>query len=58
MSLRPLYGKGPHLLLWAGSRAARGGGTVSVTPNRLNYCVMCIVYTEFTDVAAGSRPMP
>ena len=30
----------------------------SVTPNRLNYCVMCIVCTEFTHVAAGSRPMP
>jgi len=27
-----------------------------VTPNRLNYCVMCIVCAEFTDVAAGSRP--
>jgi hypothetical protein len=45
MSLRPLYG---NLLLWA----ARG--KKSVTRNHLNYCVIC---AEFTDVAAGSKPM-
>jgi hypothetical protein len=34
-----------------------GGGVVSVIPNRLNYSAMCIIYLEFRDVAAGSRPM-
>jgi hypothetical protein len=53
------YGKTPHPLLWAGSRAARGKITVSGIPNRLNYCDMFIVYiyTQFTNEAAGWRPM-
>jgi len=29
MGLQPFYGKGPHLLLWASSRAAHGKVTVS-----------------------------
>jgi hypothetical protein len=37
MGVQPLYGKGPHPLLWASSRAAREKITVSSIPNRLNY---------------------
>jgi hypothetical protein len=32
MGLQPFYGKGPHPLLWAGSRAAHGKITVSAAP--------------------------
>ena len=45
MALRPLCGKEPHLLLRAGSRAARGPRTISGIPNRQNYCVFFRVYT-------------
>jgi hypothetical protein len=44
------FDKGLHPLLWAGLRAARGKITVSRIPNCLNYCVMSIVYTQFTNV--------
>ena len=37
----------------AGSRAARGRLTVHATPNRLNYCVISAVHTQFTNVAVG-----
>jgi hypothetical protein len=50
MSTQPFYGKGPHPLLWDGSRAALGKTTVSGIPNCLNYCVIFIVYTWFTNV--------
>jgi hypothetical protein len=50
MSTQTFYGKGPHLLLWFGSRAARGKISVSGIPNCLNYCVIFIVYTWFTNV--------
>jgi len=50
-------GKGPHWLLQAGSRAARGQITVSGLPNRLNYFVIFIVHKQFTNMAAGCRPM-
>ena len=53
MSLQTSYGKGPHPLLWVGSRPARGKITVSGTSNLLNYCVICTVYTQFTNVAVG-----
>ena len=48
------YGKGQHRLSRTGTRAARGR-TTSGIPNRLNYCVISIVYkyTQFTNVAAG-----
>lgn len=45
MGFRPLCGKGPHLLLRAGSHAARGPRTISGIPNRQNYCVIFVVYT-------------
>jgi hypothetical protein len=38
------YGEGPHPLLWVGSRPASGKITISGNPNRLNYCVIFIVY--------------
>ena len=44
------YDKGLHPLLWAGLRAACGKITVSRIPNCLNYCVMSVVYTQFTNV--------
>ena len=40
-------------LLWAGLQATRGKITVSGIPNYCNYCVIIIVYTEFTNVAVG-----
>lgn len=43
----------PHLVLWAGSRAACGKIKISGTPNCLNYCEMFVLYTQFTNVAAG-----
>ena len=41
------YGKGPHPLLWAGSQATRGKVTI-----------IFIVYTQFTNVAAGHITHP
>ena len=43
-----------YTFLWAGSRCARGKLTVRGIANGLNYCVICIVYTQFTNVVAGS----
>jgi hypothetical protein len=57
MVLQPVYGIGPHLLLWAGLWARRGKITVSRIPNHLNYCLSFIVFTLFTNVAADWRPM-
>jgi hypothetical protein len=54
MGLQPFYGKGPQPLLRAGSWAASGKKiTLSGIPDCLNYCVICIMYAEFTNVAAG-----
>jgi hypothetical protein len=53
MGLGTFYGKGPHRLLRAGSRAARRQIAVSGIPNCLNCCVIFIVYTQFRNVAAG-----
>jgi len=50
---QPFYDNGPHPLLWAGPRAAREKIVISGTNKRLNCCVICIVYTQFTNVAAG-----
>jgi hypothetical protein len=52
------YGKGPHLLLWAGPRAACKKITVNSIPNRLTYCVIFILYTWFTNVVAGRTIQP
>jgi hypothetical protein len=52
MGLKPSYGNGPHPLLWAGSRVARGKITVSGIP-RPNYCEIFIGCTLFPNTAAG-----
>ena len=53
MGLQTFYGKGPHQLLWAGSRAERGRITVTGISNCPNYCEMFIVYSQFTVVSTG-----
>jgi len=45
-------------MLRAGFGVARGKVTVSVIRNRLNYCVIVIVYTQFTNVTAGHEIQP
>jgi hypothetical protein len=44
MGVQTFYSKGPHQLLWVGSRAASGNTTISDIPNRLNYCLIFIVH--------------
>ena len=51
--LQPLYGTGPHRLLWAGSLAAPGNIAMSYIPNCLNFDEIFIVYTQFTNAAVG-----
>jgi hypothetical protein len=53
MGLQPLYGKGPHALLWAGSWVICAKITVSGIPNCLNYCKIFIVHMQFTNASAG-----
>jgi hypothetical protein len=43
MGVQPLHGKGPHPLLWTGSRAARGR-IISGVSNSINYSVIFTVY--------------
>jgi hypothetical protein len=38
---------------WAGSRHTRGKVTVRGTANSLNYCIIRLVCTQFTNLAAG-----
>jgi hypothetical protein len=45
-------------LLWAGSRASHGKITVSGISNCLNYCVIFIVCTQCTNMAAGRIIQP
>jgi len=52
MDLQRFYGKRPHLLLCAGSRAASIKMTVSGKPNGQNYCANFVLYTHFTNAAA------
>jgi hypothetical protein len=51
MSILHIYSKGQHPLLWAGLGATYGKTTISGTPNSLNYCLICIVYAYFANVA-------
>jgi hypothetical protein len=44
--------------LWAGLWATRGNITVSGISNFLNYCVIFIVFTQFTNVSAGRIIQP
>lgn len=53
MGLQPLYGKQPHPFLWAGLWNTRAKITVIGIPNRLNYCVIFTLYTQFANVAMG-----
>jgi len=53
MCLQPFYGKGPHPLLLAGSRAPRGKTTISSITNCLNYCENFIAYTNVTNEFSG-----
>jgi hypothetical protein len=45
MGLQQFYDKGPHRLLRAGLRAARGQIAISGIPNLLNHCVIFLVHT-------------
>jgi hypothetical protein len=58
MDVQPFYDKGSHRYMWAGSRAARANIIISGIPNRINYCLLFIEYTQLTDVAAGSIIQP
>jgi hypothetical protein len=49
MGFKHFCGKGPHLLLWAGSRDPSGKITI--------ISGIFIAYTQFTNVALGWRPM-
>jgi hypothetical protein len=53
VGLQTFYGQESHSLLWAGLGASRGNITVSAVLNRLNYCVILVICTEFTNLAAG-----
>jgi len=53
LDLVSFYAKGPHLSLWAGSRASLRKITASGVPNDLTSSVIFIIYTQFTNVAAG-----
>ena len=59
LSFQPLNGKRPHPYLWAGSRAARGKrNSKRYTYLPKNYCEIFMVYTQFTNVAAGLLTQP
>jgi hypothetical protein len=49
--------KRPHHFLWPCFRAKRGKITVSDIPKSANYCVIFTVYIQFTNEAAGWKPM-
>jgi len=53
MGLESFYGKESHPLLWAGSPERSAEITLTGTTNSLNYCVIFIIYTQFTNAAAG-----
>lgn len=51
---RPAFhGKGPQTFSWSDSEVARGKITMSGIPNGLKYRSNLIMYTQFTNVAAG-----
>jgi hypothetical protein len=55
MGVQPFNGKGPHPLLWIGSRAEREKLTISGMTNCLHYCVGFMLYAQFTNLAADRR---
>jgi hypothetical protein len=58
MGIHPLYGNKSCMLLWAHSQAVFRKITVSGISNCLNYCVIFVVYTQFTSVAMGRTIQP
>ena len=58
MGVQPLYGKEPHKLLWAGSRAVSRKTTVTAIPNCVSDCEIVLVYTHFTNVSASRVMQP
>ena len=52
MGLQPFYGKWPHRLLLAGSRAPRGQIAIGGTSNCLNYCVLFALHAQLSNMAA------
>ena len=52
--LQPFYGKEPHPLFSAGSRAVRRKITSGI-PNCLNYCAISIVYKQFAKCGLGPQ---
>jgi len=50
MGLQPLCARGAVLSLWAGLQVSCGKITVNDLPDRLNYCVIFIVYTQCINV--------
>jgi hypothetical protein len=58
MDFQPSYGQGQLRLLWAGLRAVSGNIKISGVRNRQNYSEIVMVYTQFTNVAAGGIMQP
>jgi hypothetical protein len=56
--LQTFHGKRPHPLLWACSRTTGRKITIRGITNCLNYCVILIVHTESTNVAADRVVQP
>ena len=50
--LQTFYSKGPHPVLWAGSRAARGQITISAILKLLT-CAVLVVCTKFANLVTG-----
>ena len=55
MGVQPFNGKGPHPLLWVGSRVELEKLTISGITNSLHYCVEFMLCAQFTNLAAGRR---
>jgi hypothetical protein len=53
MVLQTFQSKGRRPLLWVGSLAAREKILIIGIPKSLNYCVIFVVYMQFTKAAAG-----
>lgn len=56
--LPTFHGKRSHPLLWTYSRTTGRKITISGIINCVNYCVIFVVHTEFTDVAADRVVQP
>ena len=54
MDVQLFHGRGPHPLLWAGSRATRGKIRITGIPNLLKYSAIYIAYMLVTNVSRGT----